>query len=120
MLSPRPLPPPSATKLTRSRSAVSLDKKAGQHTSPERSQRNSTRRYLEEFTEIRELGAGDFGKVVLSKNRLDGRLYAVKQIKFCFRPKAIFMSTADNLREAVLHEVGMLSQLDQDSRLRVT
>jgi serine/threonine protein kinase len=109
-------------KLRRSRSAVELKEHLTHSTAfggPKPSRGSNTgRRYVEEFEEIRELGAGDFGKVVLSKNRLDGRQYAVKKILFCFRPQAVFMSTADRLREAVLHEVGMLSQLDHPNIVR--
>ncbi|KAJ0977299.1 hypothetical protein J5N97_012773 [Dioscorea zingiberensis] len=38
-------------------------------------------RYLSDFEEINSLGHGGFGHVVLCKNKLDGRLYAVKMIR---------------------------------------
>ena len=38
-------------------------------------------RYLNDFEELRPLGHGGFGHVVLCKNKLDGRQYAVKKIR---------------------------------------
>ncbi|GBG33262.1 eIF-2-alpha kinase GCN2 [Hondaea fermentalgiana] len=39
-------------------------------------------RYLKDFDELQVLGVGGFGKVVKARNRLDGRVYAIKKIKF--------------------------------------
>ncbi|XP_041376124.1 eukaryotic translation initiation factor 2-alpha kinase 1-like isoform X2 [Gigantopelta aegis] len=41
-----------------------------------------TSRYHNEFLELERLGKGGFGSVFKAKNRLDGREYAVKKIKF--------------------------------------
>ncbi|KAK6185308.1 hypothetical protein SNE40_007570 [Patella caerulea] len=41
-----------------------------------------TSRYSNEFIEIEKLGKGGFGSVYKVKNRLDGRFYAIKKIKF--------------------------------------
>jgi translation initiation factor 2-alpha kinase 4 len=38
-------------------------------------------RYLNDFEELKPLGQGGFGHVVLCKNKLDGRQYAVKKIR---------------------------------------
>ncbi|KAK2631913.1 hypothetical protein EUGRSUZ_L02279, partial [Eucalyptus grandis] len=38
-------------------------------------------RYLNDFEELQTLGHGGFGHVVLCKNKLDGRQYAVKKIR---------------------------------------
>ncbi|GKV13270.1 hypothetical protein SLEP1_g24305 [Rubroshorea leprosula] len=38
-------------------------------------------RYLNDFEELKSLGHGGFGHVVLCKNKLDGRQYAVKKIR---------------------------------------
>ncbi|KAL2507271.1 putative serine/threonine-protein kinase GCN2 [Forsythia ovata] len=38
-------------------------------------------RYLNDFEELQPLGHGGFGHVVLCKNKLDGRQYAVKKIR---------------------------------------
>ncbi|MBA0696223.1 hypothetical protein Goari_002797, partial [Gossypium aridum] len=38
-------------------------------------------RYLSDFEELQPLGHGGFGHVVLCKNKLDGRQYAVKKIR---------------------------------------
>ncbi|CAA7033110.1 unnamed protein product [Microthlaspi erraticum] len=38
-------------------------------------------RYLDDFDELETIGKGAFGRVTLCKNKLDGRLYAVKLIK---------------------------------------
>lgn len=42
---------------------------------------NSNSRYMKDFDELQVLGVGGFGKVVKSRNRLDGRVYAIKKIK---------------------------------------
>ena len=73
-------------------------------------------KYAAEFDEVREIGAGGFGVVLLARHRLDGRAYAVKKITFHFHPRAAFQS--EPLRQTVLHEVSLLSQLDHPNVTR--
>ena len=35
---------------------------------------------IEDFTIIQELGEGSYGKVILAKHNLNGKIYAVKKI----------------------------------------
>ncbi|KAG0168524.1 hypothetical protein DFQ29_010105, partial [Apophysomyces sp. BC1021] len=60
-------------------------------------------RYKSDFEEIEFLGKGGFGEVVKSKNRLDGRLYAIKKIRLDPRD-------SEDLRK-ILREVQTLSSL---------
>ncbi|KAK4375064.1 hypothetical protein RND71_005741 [Anisodus tanguticus] len=48
----------------------------GQNSSPPQNSR-----YLNDFEELQPLGQGGFGHVVLCKNKLDGRQYAMKKIR---------------------------------------
>ena len=73
-------------------------------------------KYAAEFDEVREIGAGGFGVVLLARHLLDGRAYAVKKITFHFHPRAAFQS--EPLRQTVLHEVSLLSQLDHPNVTR--
>ncbi|KAI9320676.1 kinase-like domain-containing protein [Dichotomocladium elegans] len=63
----------------------------------------SSSRYKTDFEEIEFLGKGGFGEVVKAKNRLDGRLYAVKKIRLDPRD-------SEDLRK-ILREVQTLSSL---------
>ena len=47
------------------------------------SQRNGANisRFHQEFEQVGELGAGEFGTVLKCKNRLDGTMYAIKRSK---------------------------------------
>ncbi|ORZ07124.1 kinase-like domain-containing protein [Absidia repens] len=60
-------------------------------------------RYKTDFEEIEFLGKGGFGEVVKSRNRLDGRLYAIKKIRLDPRD-------SEGVRK-ILREVQTLSSL---------
>lgn len=60
-------------------------------------------RYKADFEEIEFLGKGGFGEVIKARNRLDGRLYAIKKIRL--DPK-----DSEDLRK-ILREVHSLSSL---------
>ncbi|KAL5998064.1 hypothetical protein ACLOJK_008999 [Asimina triloba] len=55
--------------------------KANADSGGEKTSSHQTSRYLNDFEEISSLGHGGFGHVVLCKNKLDGRQYAVKKIR---------------------------------------
>lgn len=63
----------------------------------------STSRYKSDFEEIEFLGKGGFGEVIKARNRLDGRLYAIKKIRLDPRD-------SEDLRK-ILREVHSLSSL---------
>ncbi|XP_048233579.1 eIF-2-alpha kinase GCN2 isoform X3 [Ricinus communis] len=60
-------------------------------------------RYLNDFEELQPLGHGGFGHVVLCKNKLDGRQYAVKKIRL--KDKSL------PVNDRILREVATLSRL---------
>ncbi|KIJ54354.1 hypothetical protein M422DRAFT_73814 [Sphaerobolus stellatus SS14] len=59
-------------------------------------------RWREDWDELEHLGSGGFGRVVKARNRLDGRIYAVKKIK-------LLRSSNDD--EKIFREVKLLSRL---------
>ncbi|KAF8580136.1 Serine/threonine-protein kinase [Ramaria rubella] len=59
-------------------------------------------RWREDWEELEHLGEGGFGRVVKARNRLDGRIYAVKKIK-------LLQNTQDD--EKIFREVKLLSRL---------
>lgn len=63
----------------------------------------STSRYKTDFEEIEFLGKGGFGEVIKARNRLDGRLYAIKKVRLDPRD-------SEDLRK-ILREVHSLSSL---------
>ncbi|KAL0910004.1 hypothetical protein M5K25_020925 [Dendrobium thyrsiflorum] len=67
-------------------------------------------RYLNDFEEIHSLGRGGFGHVVLCKNKLDGRHYAVKKIRLKDRNP--------HVNEKILREVATLSLLQHQHVVR--
>ncbi|KFK40246.1 hypothetical protein AALP_AA3G349200 [Arabis alpina] len=67
-------------------------------------------RYLNDFEELKPLGHGGFGHVVLCKNKLDGRQYAVKKIRL--KDKEI---PVDN---RIVREVATLSRLQHQHVVR--
>ncbi|VFQ81070.1 unnamed protein product [Cuscuta campestris] len=69
-----------------------------------------TSRYLNDFEELRPLGHGGFGHVVLCKNKLDGRQYAVKKI--------LMKDKNPPLNDHILREVTTLSRLQHQHVVR--
>ncbi|GMJ08489.1 GENERAL CONTROL NON-DEPRESSIBLE 2, ARABIDOPSIS THALIANA GENERAL CONTROL NON-DEPRESSIBLE 2 [Hibiscus trionum] len=67
-------------------------------------------RYLSDFEELQSLGQGGFGHVVLCKNKLDGRQYAVKKIRL--KDKNL------PLNDRILREVATLSRLQHQHVVR--
>lgn len=67
-------------------------------------------RYLNDFEELKPLGHGGFGHVVLCKNKLDGRQYAVKKIRL----KDKILPVDDR----ILREVSTLSRLQHQHVVR--
>ncbi|KAI8983703.1 kinase-like domain-containing protein [Pilobolus umbonatus] len=63
----------------------------------------SSSRYKADFEEIEYLGKGGFGEVIKARNRLDGRLYAIKKIR-------LDSKDSEDLRK-ILREVHSLSSL---------
>ncbi|GAO50477.1 hypothetical protein G7K_4601-t1 [Saitoella complicata NRRL Y-17804] len=59
-------------------------------------------RYKTDFEELEFLGKGGFGEVVKARNRLDGRLYAIKKVK---------LGKNENENTRILREVMTLSRL---------
>ncbi|CAN4120986.1 unnamed protein product [Withania somnifera] len=82
--------------------------------SPESEGKNSSpppnSRYLNDFEELQPLGQGGFGHVVLCKNKLDGRQYAVKKIRL--KDKIL------PLNDRILREVATLSRLQHQHVVR--
>ncbi|XP_023759388.1 eIF-2-alpha kinase GCN2 isoform X1 [Lactuca sativa] len=81
------------------------DSRGQQHTSPTLSSR-----YLNDFEELQPLGHGGFGHVVLCKNKLDGRQYAVKKIRL--------KDKSQPLDDRILREVATLSRLQHQHVVR--
>ncbi|GLT96767.1 hypothetical protein SLE2022_143670 [Rubroshorea leprosula] len=67
-------------------------------------------RYLNDFEELKSLGHGGFGHVVLCKNKLDGRQYAVKKIRL--KDKSL------PINDRILREVATLSRLQHQHVVR--
>ncbi|XP_039054729.1 eIF-2-alpha kinase GCN2 isoform X2 [Hibiscus syriacus] len=67
-------------------------------------------RYLSDFEELQSLGHGGFGHVLLCKNKLDGRQYAVKKI--LLKDKNL------PLNDRILREVATLSRLQHQHVVR--
>lgn len=65
-------------------------------------------RYANDFNEVGRLGKGGFGEVVKARNRLDGRMYAVKKIT----------QTHGHSLTEVLSEVMLLSRLNHQYVVR--
>ncbi|XP_059632903.1 eIF-2-alpha kinase GCN2 isoform X3 [Cornus florida] len=65
-------------------------------------------RYLNDFEELQPLGHGGFGHVVLCKNKLDGRHYAVKKIRLKDKSPP----------DRILREVATLSRLQHQHVVR--
>nr|XP_043628551.1 eIF-2-alpha kinase GCN2 [Erigeron canadensis] len=92
-----------ASKISQFWKAASDSK--GQHTSPILSSR-----YLNDFEELQPVGHGGFGHVVLCKNKLDGRQYAVKKIRL--------KDKSPPLDDRILREVATLSRLQHQHVVR--
>ncbi|KAJ0977116.1 hypothetical protein J5N97_012590 [Dioscorea zingiberensis] len=67
-------------------------------------------RYLSDFEEVNSLGHGGFGHVVLCKNKLDGRLYAVKKIRL--------KDKSPHVNDKILREVATLARLQHQHVVR--
>ncbi|XP_020547042.1 eIF-2-alpha kinase GCN2 isoform X2 [Sesamum indicum] len=67
-------------------------------------------RYLNDFDELQPIGHGGFGHVVLCKNKLDGRHYAVKKIRL--KDKSLPVD------DRILREVATLSRLQHQHVVR--
>ncbi|XP_068665323.1 eIF-2-alpha kinase GCN2 isoform X2 [Aristolochia californica] len=67
-------------------------------------------RYLNDFEEVCSLGHGGFGHVMLCKNKLDGRQYAVKKIQL--KDKSL------PVNDKILREVATLSRLQHQHVVR--
>ena len=72
-------------------------------------------RYDTDFQEIRPLGRGAFGRVMLTVNRLDGREYAIKKVRMATKSGGP-VSPATAAR--VLREVATLSRLEHAAVVR--
>ena len=72
-------------------------------------------RYATDFQEIRMLGRGAFGRVVLAVNRLDGREYAIKKVRMATRSGGPVSPAA---AARVLREVATLSRLEHNAVVR--
>nr|XP_027117391.1 eIF-2-alpha kinase GCN2-like isoform X1 [Coffea arabica]XP_027117392.1 eIF-2-alpha kinase GCN2-like isoform X1 [Coffea arabica]XP_027117393.1 eIF-2-alpha kinase GCN2-like isoform X1 [Coffea arabica]XP_027117394.1 eIF-2-alpha kinase GCN2-like isoform X1 [Coffea arabica] len=70
----------------------------------------SSSRYLSDFEELQPLGHGGFGHVVLCKNKIDGRQYAVKKIRL--KDKSL------PINDRILREVATLSRLQHQHVVR--
>ncbi|PKI85636.1 hypothetical protein MVES_000676 [Malassezia vespertilionis] len=66
-------------------------------------------RYISDFEEVEYLGKGAFGVVVKSRNKLDGRFYAVKKIR---------LSSSAAEEERTMREIMTLSRLDHPHIVR--
>ncbi|XP_052207319.1 eIF-2-alpha kinase GCN2 isoform X3 [Diospyros lotus] len=67
-------------------------------------------RYLNDFEELQPLGHGGFGLVVLCKNKLDGRQYAVKKIRL--------KDKSPPVNDRILREVATLARLQHQHIVR--
>ncbi|KAJ4955074.1 hypothetical protein NE237_011857 [Protea cynaroides] len=67
-------------------------------------------RYLSDFEELRPLGHGGFGRVMLCRNKLDGRQYAVKKI--------YLKDKSPPVNNRILREVATLSRLQHQHVVR--
>ncbi|KAG8369529.1 hypothetical protein BUALT_Bualt14G0023000 [Buddleja alternifolia] len=67
-------------------------------------------RYLNDFEELKPIGHGGFGHVVLCKNKLDGRQYAVKKIRLKDKNLPV--------NDRILREVATLSRLQHQHVVR--
>lgn len=70
----------------------------------------SSSRYLSDFEELQPLGHGGYGHVVLCKNKIDGRQYAVKKIRL--KDKSL------PINDRILREVATLSRLQHQHVVR--
>ncbi|KAL2920999.1 eIF-2-alpha kinase GCN2 [Bienertia sinuspersici] len=67
-------------------------------------------RYLNDFEELQALGHGGFGHVVLCKNKLDGRQYALKMIRL--------KDKSPPVNDRILREVATLARLQHQHVVR--
>lgn len=67
-------------------------------------------RYLSDFSEVKELGRGAYGVVVLAINRFDGRSYAVKRVRLSQQTPSEYAR--------IMREVATLSRLQHPNVVR--
>ena len=70
---------------------------------------NATSRYGSDFTEIKVLGRGGYGKVFLTLHKFDGRNYAVKRVN---------LHSSDDEFEKIMREVQTLSRMQHQHVVR--
>lgn len=81
------------------------------HTRPRHDSTNiltASSRYVNDFVEAGRLGKGGFGEVVRARNKLDGRLYAIKKIT----------QTSASALSGVLSEIILLSSMNHPNVVR--
>ncbi|ORX52231.1 hypothetical protein BCR36DRAFT_582732 [Piromyces finnis] len=86
------------------------EKSLNQESNPSTASGSVVSRYRSDFEEIEFLGKGGFGEVVKARNRLDGRLYAIKKVKL--DPKD------SEYNKKILREVTTLSRLHHEYVVR--
>ena len=76
-------------------------------------------RYHNDFEEISMLGKGGFGSVVKSKNRLDGRIYAIKKVLLDEDKRRRSLSVEENeSQDEIVNNMKLLREVTTLSRLQ--
>ncbi|MCJ1393822.1 hypothetical protein MMC18_006698 [Xylographa bjoerkii] len=103
------LEPPSAPIISRMISSTSMT--PSKHFRPRHDSTyvlTSSSRYIKDFVESGRLGKGGYGEVVRARNRLDGRLYAIKKI----------IQNSTSALSGVLSEIILLSSMNHPNVVR--
>ncbi|KZF23170.1 kinase-like protein [Xylona heveae TC161] len=77
-----------------------------------------TSRYAQDFTEMRMVGKGGYGKVFQVVNHLDGQQYAVKKITLSPKRLKRLENGGVNELEALLREIRTLARLEHSNVVR--